>query len=314
MRTQRSNGTTAYSYVYNGSQLSQMTVGSNTLNFAYDASGMPMMVTYNGTNYYYITNLQGDVMGIVDSTGTIVVNYTYDAWGKPLSITGSLASTLGALNPLRYRGYVYDTETGYYYLRSRYYDPQIGRFINADTLVSTGQGLLGGNMLSYCRNNPVKRKDATGKDDVCVTNAEELGDLLKQLDYAPSGVGSGGSTWASFARTLKYAADGLKMASGQRDMTHVERHHIISDKHSIKTSEYQAIADRYNYSLNDKTNIVELPGHRGRHSNAYHDFVAVAIKDLDAIAVGNADVFVEGMKVLGEFILDYPWLPYARYK
>ena len=162
MRTQRSNGTTVYNYVYNGSQLTQMTVGSNTLKFAYDASGKPMMLTYNGTNYYYITNLQGDVMGIVDSTGTIVVNYTYDAWGRPLSVTGTMASTLGVQNPLRYRGYVYDVEIGLYYVSSRYYNPIWGRFLNADILISTGQGMLGNNMFAYCLNNPVCRKDVLG--------------------------------------------------------------------------------------------------------------------------------------------------------
>ena len=168
MRTQRSNGTTAYSYVYNGSQLSQMTVSGNTLNFAYDASGVPMMVTYNGTNYYYIVNLQGDVKGIVDSTGTLVVYYTYDAWGKPLSITGSMANTLGVQNPLRYRGYVYDQETGLYYLQSRYYDPEIGRFINADAFPATGQGFVGNNMFAYCGNNPVNRVDHSGHSWIAV--------------------------------------------------------------------------------------------------------------------------------------------------
>ena len=191
MRTQRSNGTTVYNYVYNGSQLAQMTVGSNTLKFAYDASGKPMMLTYNGTNYYYIVNLQGDVMGIVDSADTLVVYYTYDAWGKRIFITGSMARTLGMLNPLRYRGYVYDQETEYYYLQSRYYDPKIGRFINADGLVATGQGMLGNNMFAYCRNNPVKRKDATGTDDVCVTDFNEDNNPLNDLGN-PSGGGGGG--------------------------------------------------------------------------------------------------------------------------
>ena len=73
-----------------------------------------------------------------------------------------MAVTLGKYNPLRYRGYVYDTETGFYYLQSRYYDPELGRFLNADALVSTGQGLLGNNMFSYCPNNPVCSIDATG--------------------------------------------------------------------------------------------------------------------------------------------------------
>ena len=113
MRTSRSNGTTTYKYVYNGSSLVQMTVGSNTLYFTSDT------VTLNGITYYYVKNLHGDIVAILNSSGTAVVQYTYDAWGKVLSITGSMASTLGTLNPLRYRGYVYDQETGLYYLRSR---------------------------------------------------------------------------------------------------------------------------------------------------------------------------------------------------
>ena len=121
MRTKRASSSATYNYVYNGSQLSQMTVGSNTLSFAYEASGPPLSVTYNGTTYYYATNLQGDITAILNTSGTAVVTYTYDAWGKPLTTGGSMASTLGTHNPLRYRGYVYDAETGLYYVSSRYY-------------------------------------------------------------------------------------------------------------------------------------------------------------------------------------------------
>ena len=162
LRTKRTNGTTTYTYVYNGSSPGKMTVGSNTLYFGYDASGVPMTVTYNGTTYFYATNLQGDVVAILDSSGKAVVKYSYDAWGKLLSTTGSLASTLGVHNPLRYRGYVYDPETGLYYLQSRYYDPSMGRFVNADVFASTGQGLLGNNMFAYCNNTPVGMLDSTG--------------------------------------------------------------------------------------------------------------------------------------------------------
>ena len=162
MRIRRTNGTVTYGYVYNGSQLSQMTVGSNTLNFSYDANGIPMSVSYNGTTYYYATNLQGDVTAILNASGSPVVSYTYDAWGKPLTVTGSLATTLGTHNPLRYRGYVYDTETELYYLQSRYYNPDTGRFLNADAFTSTGQGFTGNNMFAYCGNNPVARKDDGG--------------------------------------------------------------------------------------------------------------------------------------------------------
>ena len=162
MRIRRTNGTVTYGYVYNGSQLSQMTVGSNTLNFSYDANGIPMSVSYNGTTYYYATNLQGDVTAILNASGSPVVSYTYDAWGKPLTVTGSLATTLGTHNPLRYRGYVYDTETELYYLQSRYYNPNTGRFLNADAFTSTGQGFTGNNMFVYCGNNPVVREDSEG--------------------------------------------------------------------------------------------------------------------------------------------------------
>ena len=86
-------------------------------------------------NYAYIVNLQVDVVGLLDGTETEAVKYTYDAWGRHLSTSGSLASTLGAVQPFRYRGYIYDVETGFYYVSSRYYDPEVGRWINADELV-----------------------------------------------------------------------------------------------------------------------------------------------------------------------------------
>ena len=168
IRTQRKSSSATYSYIYNGSQLTQMTVGSNTLYFAYDASGTPMSVTYNGTAYYYVTNLQGDITAILSSAGTAVVTYSYDAWGKLLATGGSMASTLGVHNPLRYRGYVYDTETGFYYVSSRYYDPEIGRWISPEPNVyagafDSGSGLIGYNVYAYCANNPVNFSDPTGE-------------------------------------------------------------------------------------------------------------------------------------------------------
>lgn len=130
--------------------------------FSYDASGTPTSILYDGTTYYYVTNLQGDVVGIVNQNGNIRVSYTYDAWGNLLSTTGGRATTVGKYNPLRYRGYVYDRETSLYYLQSRYYDPEVGRFINADAFASTGQGVLGNNMLAYCNNSPIGFADPSG--------------------------------------------------------------------------------------------------------------------------------------------------------
>ena len=150
-----------YNYHYLGDQLVEMTWGSNRMRFSYDAIGA-MSVSYNGTDYFYLRNAQGDVTGLVDSTGAKVVTYAYDPWGKTWAASGTLAFTLGTFNPLRYRGYVYDTETGLYYLNSRYYNPVWGRFINADGFVSTGQGISGNNMFAYCGNDPVNRYDPDG--------------------------------------------------------------------------------------------------------------------------------------------------------
>ena len=182
------NGTT-YNFSYLGDQLTEMTWGSNKLHFTYDSTG-PASVTYNGNWYFYLKNAQGDVTGLVNASGTQVVSYTYDPWGAPMSVSGSMSATLGAVNPLRYRGYVYDSETGLYYLSSRYYNPVWGRFINADGYASTGQGFTGDNMFAYCNDNPVNRSDSNGNFSVNVIGALVGGAValgMDMLNYAFSG-------------------------------------------------------------------------------------------------------------------------------
>ena len=159
LRTKRSSAEKTYNYIYSGDKLVRMTCGDNILDFTYDANGAPLTLVTGGKVYYYLTNLQGDVISVESSDGTPVAGYCYDAWGKILSSSGDLAE----LNPLRYRGYVYDQETGFYYVESRYYDPAIRRFINADSTPSTGQDVSGTNMYAYCGNNPVSRKDDGGE-------------------------------------------------------------------------------------------------------------------------------------------------------
>ena len=113
------------------------------------------------TTYTYVKNLQGDVIRILDTDGDTVVEYNYDPWGNP-TVTGN--QDLAALNPCSYRGYDYDEETGYYYLQSRYYDPWIGRFINADSAgsLTLAGAFLGHNLFAYCENNPIINSDPYG--------------------------------------------------------------------------------------------------------------------------------------------------------
>ena len=170
LRLTKATGDLVYHYYYADGKLVRIHLykGATSwqiFDFFYDQNGHPYALNHKVggvyTTYYYLTNLQGDVLGMVKADGTTVATYTYDPYGKPLTATGTFAAT----NPLRYRGYCYDTETGLYYLQSRYYDPTTARFLNADSFASTGQGILGNNMFAYCRNNPVVRIDINGTAD-----------------------------------------------------------------------------------------------------------------------------------------------------
>ena len=153
---------TATQYYLNGSTILTQITGDDRFDFFYDENGLLLGFSYNGAKYYYIRNQQSDIIGILDNSGNQVVSYMYDSWGKLLSIDGSAKDTIGVQNPFRYRGYYYDTETELYYLNSRYYDPMVGRYINADGFVSTNQGISEHNMFAYCGNNPIMRADPSG--------------------------------------------------------------------------------------------------------------------------------------------------------
>ncbi len=171
IRTSKTVGSTTTKYLLNGTQILAQKTGSTTLSFFYDQQGNRIAMADSSNHfYYYIYNLQGDVIALADaSTGKLAATYTYDAWGKIVKINNQapekVASTnIANLNPFRYRGYYYDTETSLYYLQSRYYDPEVGRFINADAHIVTDQdSVLTTNMYAYCQNNPVMRSDQNGE-------------------------------------------------------------------------------------------------------------------------------------------------------
>ena len=155
---------TTTEYTLHGKLITHLTRGSDKLHFFYDGLGQPAMVEFNGTLYSYVHNLQSDIVGIVDSYGNLVVEYKYNAWGKPTLVRTLTTEyeTLAELNPFRYRGYVWDKETGLYYLRSRYYSPERERFLNADRFVSDQWSVLGKNSFVYCFNCPTMLEESTG--------------------------------------------------------------------------------------------------------------------------------------------------------
>lgn len=178
--TRADKSTVTTDYILHGDQVNHVTIteenasgtvtAANNLHFYYDASNRPIALDFNGTKYFYAHNVHNDIAAILDSNGNIVVEYKYNAWGKLLATAGTYASTLGKLNPFRYRGYVYDEESGLYYLRSRYYNSELQRFICTDAYLYNAQAKTEEiqyvpcehNLFCYCGNDPVNRFDTNG--------------------------------------------------------------------------------------------------------------------------------------------------------
>ena len=166
-QSKTANGVTT-SYFTEGNRIhKEERSDGKTLIYAYDESGIAT-ITYNGTLYYVQKNFQGDIVALVDRNGNVVAKYVYDAWGngKVCNASGTentSSSFIGNINPFRYRGYYYDAETGLYYLQTRYYEPQAGRFLSPDSVDYIAPDLIGGlNLYAYCNNNPVMYSDPDG--------------------------------------------------------------------------------------------------------------------------------------------------------
>ena len=200
-RVRKTSGNTETKYYYNGSTLSGLvrtTTGSTgttktTVQFVYDAEGKPFLLRLNGkTDYFYLYNGLGDVVGLVDSSNQVVVRYQYNSWGKVTSTQDTSGVSLATRNPFRYRKYVYDPETGLYCLGSRYYDPEVGRFVNADdtdVIFAKPQELGSKNLYAYCDNNPVAREDYAGEFPIpCIVGAV-VGAVVSGFSYVLSSGG-----------------------------------------------------------------------------------------------------------------------------
>ncbi|MEQ2417635.1 RHS repeat-associated core domain-containing protein, partial [Ruminococcoides bili] len=174
VRTSKTVNGVEYTYEYLNGHLMHETRGEKVFDYCYDANGQLYAVSYKANSstdavtYYYAHNWRGDITSIYDGDGNMVAKYEYDAWGNVLTVTNSNNSEItdpnhiANLNPFRYRSYYYDSESGFYYLMSRYYDPVTHRFLNADGYFQSGDGILDTNMNAYCRNNPLNNIDKYG--------------------------------------------------------------------------------------------------------------------------------------------------------
>jgi len=239
-------GTTKF--VWEDGRLVAQKNGTDELVFVYDINDEVTGFVYDGDFYGYHKNLQGDVTGIYDENQQTVVEYVYDTWGKVVSVTGS-NTAIGNLNPIRYRGYYWDGETGWYYLQSRYYDPGVGRFVNGDVpeiMFFTGVKLLGTNLFAYTDNNPVKNIDPSG-----YATKEGTKTKTKFAPYYPWGLG-GPCTWLACTIDFKYDSKTKKFKS----VTNVESYLLGATNFTwIQTGK------AVNFSKSKKTCYVTVNGY-----------------------------------------------------
>ena len=236
-----------YGYDFDGNRISKTVNGSkkdyfyddcrlvcqkdteNTLWFLYDTEDSVAGFVLNGESYYYLKNIWNDVVAIVDRDGVTVAEYVYNAWGKVISVAGD--EQLARLNPYRYRSYYYDEETGFYYLLSRYYDPEVGRMLNADQYISIAYP----NLFTYAVNNPVMYADASGNVVETVIDIASIGVSTVELIKNPSWINLGFLAW-DVASVFVPFAPGSYVAKGGKQLIKV-----ASKAKDFKTAKYLTV-------------------------------------------------------------------------
>ncbi|MHC1731936.1 MAG: DNRLRE domain-containing protein [Bacteroidales bacterium] len=273
IRTQKVVDGVTSNYHLVGDKVTYEDNGTDKIYYTYDSANDLVSMNLNGTEYYYIKNGQGDVLGLIDSNGIQVVSYTYDSWGKLISTNGNLASTLGIKNPYRYRGYRYDTETQLYYLQSRYYNPEWGRFISADSIAGNTGELLTANMFAYCRNNFVNNSDPNGE---FILDAIFLASDISTFMAHPSLKNAG---WVALSAVCFVDASGISSS-----VIHAGRTLRVATEtlHKVEVLKGGRFADV------DKIRKVDEVGHH-MAQNAYNKKIGISRDDGPALLMSKAD-------------------------
>ena len=352
-RSKTVNGVTT-TYHYNNGMLLSETTGDETLRYYYDSTGKVASFTYKKRDeeeqsYFYTRNAQGDIIGVYRSKDSKLMGiYEYDLWGRPVSVNRAedmVSDYILTRNPFRYRGYYYDSETGFYYLTARYYDPQIRRFISADSmnaLMIATTDVTCKNLFVYAENNPVTNKDSSGGFvetafdvislagsivEVCCNPMDPwawAGVIGDAADLIPCVTGVGEAvkamkTIANAAEAADTISDAVRVADKASDTAKAIKktkpdqiHHFATNKSKKYTSQFEEITKKYDLDLDDEWNKESMP-HQGRHPNAYHDYVLDNMKKIDEVANGNREDFVELFDQLKQEIINNPDMLYKEY-
>ena len=320
VRSSKQVGDTTYTYTTLSGKVMRQQWGNKSLEFVYDDGNQPFAMIYkHGSTaelYYYLVNAQGDVAAILDSSGTMVASYNYGAWGS-CTVYNSSDAAIGDLNPLRYRGYYYDAETGFYYLQSRYYDPAICRFINADGLFT--DGFVGSNLFTYCVNDPVNTVDPTGNFAITATVALiTFGIALVATAFAVGISSSPGFQEAveglcesvgDIAEQIKEKLTNsfAKIKKPPNYRSNKEVHHIVAQR-APGAAHAQKILAELEIGINDPVNTVSINTclHRRLHTKLYYELVNIVIVGAYNSAGGDREQQIENvtsaLKAIRSFI------------
>ena len=317
VRTSKTVNGTTYNYTTLSGKVMRQQWDGKTLEFVYDDGNQPFAMIYNdgstSTLYYYVLNAQGDVIALLNANGKLAASYDYDAWGNCTVYDSSAKvltdpTSIANLNPLRYRGYYYDAETGFYYLQSRYYDPAICRFINADGLFT--DGFIGANLFAYCANNPVNTTDPTGNFAITATVALITFGIALAATALAVGISSSpgfqgaveglcesvGSVAEQIKEKLTNSFSKIKKPPNYR--SNKEVHHIVA-QHARGAERTKQILIDTGIGINSKENTVSINTclHRRLHTNLYYKVVDIIIVSAYNSAGGDPVQQTENVKV-----------------
>ena len=298
IRMTKTVGGVKHTYTLDGTKIIREVWGGNTLFPLYGVDDSVCGINYNGSYYYFAKNLQGDIIAIVDKDAKTVARYSYDAWGVPTVVSDSSGRSIATINPFRYRGYYYDAEIGMYYLQSRYYNPVVGRFVNADDakIIQYSNELISLIYFGYCKNNPVNYTDSAGKAAAAIAiggGAIALAELIKLLLIfvgvtivfliliAPSFqrlLINGVNRIISYARSLTAELEraisiALEKAKTRPPVNRTEIHHIVAQNSNCAYNvASRKILKELNIGINSDYNLVAIKYrfHRRLHTYMYY--------------------------------------------
>ncbi len=326
LRTQKIVNGKATKYLLDGTKIIAEETEGNKIWYSYDSNDYVIGFEYNNQKYYYGKNIQNDITGIYNNDGDIVVEYLYDDWGNVVSISGD--QELGNLNKFRYRSYYHDEESGFYYLQSRYYDSETGRFLNAD------EKLVTYNAFAYCENNPINYADYNGQEAVTTYTiislifvgfalllvflvsqnyfqmwSDYFASTISQLVGALGSLGSyittaiKQSVWNDANSVSLYIADKIRAYTEAPSFnSEYEVHHIVAENHSA-AEPARIILDKpdVDIDVNSYRNLVPIKTgiHKHLHTSMYYAMVNTCI--INAYYAGpSSNRFINVCMVLDE--------------